>query len=143
MKSKDKYIVIVGCSYFGSSIANSLSEQGSDVLVIDTKAEALDKLSTNFSGFKLQGDATDIDVLEEANLKDADLLVLATHSDNKNIMIAQIAKEIFNVKKIVSRLYNLDKDIIYKGLDIEIIRPAELAMNEFKKVLKNNGSELE
>jgi trk system potassium uptake protein TrkA len=52
-------------------------------------------------------------------------------------MIAEIAREYFNVNKIISRLYNLDKEIVYKGLDIKIIRPAELAINEFKNILQN------
>ena len=47
------------------------------------------------------------------------------------------AKANFNVNKIFSRLFNLDKEIVYKGLDIEIIRPAELAINEFKNILQN------
>ena len=137
MNIRDKYIVIVGCSYFGSNIAASLSEIGNDVIVIDIDEEALDKLPLSYSGFKIKGDATDIEILEEAKLRNADLLLLSTHNDNKNIMIAEIAREYFNVNKIISRLYNLDKEIVYKGLDIEIIRPAELAINEFKNILQN------
>ena len=97
MNIRDKYIVIVGCSYFGSNIAASLSEIGNDVIVIDIDEEALDKLPLSYSGFKIKGDATDIEVLEEAKLRNADLLLLSTHSDNKNIMIAEIAREYFNV----------------------------------------------
>ena len=52
MNIRDKYIVIVGCSYFGSNIAASLSEIGNDVIVIDIDEEALDKLPLSYSGFK-------------------------------------------------------------------------------------------
>lgn len=139
MTIKDKYVVIVGCSDFGNNIATSLSISGNDVIVIDINNEALNNMPPEYGGFKICGNATDIDILKEAKLDDADLLILSTHNDNKNIMIAQIAKEIFNVKKIVSRLYNLKKEIIYKDLDIEIIRPAELVLNEFKRILKSEG----
>ena len=136
---KDKYIVIVGCSDFGNNIATNLSINGNDVIIIDINNDALNNMPEEYGGFKILGDATDIDVLSEAKLQEADLLILSTHNDNKNIMIAQIAKEIFNVNKIISRLYNLEKEIIYKGLDIEIIRPAELVINEFKRILRSEG----
>lgn len=140
MKIKDKYVVVIGCSNFGSHIATSLSEFGNDVVVVDIENKALETLPAEYAGFKILGDATDIGVLKEAKLEEADFLILSTDSDNKNIMIAQIAKEIFNVKKIVSRLYNLEKEVVYKGLDVEIIRPAELVINEFKRILKNEGA---
>lgn len=139
MNIKDKYVVIIGCSDFGNNIASNLSVSGNDVIIIDISSEALSKMPVEFGGFKICGDATDVDILKEAKLQEADLLILSTHNDNKNIMIAQIAKEIFNVKNIISRLYNLDKEVIYKGFDIQIIRPAELVINEFKRILKSEG----
>lgn len=141
MNIKDKDIIIVGCSDFGNNIATKLSISGNNVIMIDINNEALNNMPEEYGGFKICGDATDINIMNEAKLQDADLLILSTHNDNKNIMIAQIAKEIFNVKKIISRLYNLEKEIIYKDLDIDIdiIRPAELVINEFKRILRNEG----
>ena len=57
-------------------------------------------------------------------------------------MIAKIAKEIFNVKKIISILHNLNKEIIYKNLNIGIIKPADLLIREFKKILEEERVDL-
>ena len=70
------------------------------------------------------------------------MLIVSTNNDNKNFMIAKIAKEIFNVKKIISILHNLNKEIIYKNLNIGIIKPADLLIREFKKNLEEERVDL-
>ncbi|WP_042277131.1 potassium channel family protein [[Clostridium] dakarense] len=132
---KNNYIIIAGCSRFGASIASILSAKGEDVVIIDIDKACFRKLSQNYSGFKLQGDATDIDVLMEAGIEKAKTVVAATDDDNTNIMIAQVAKTIFNVDKVVSRLYDIEKEVIYNGSDIKIIYPTKLTIDEFEKLV--------
>ncbi|MCR1823467.1 NAD-binding protein [Terrisporobacter muris] len=76
-----------------------------------------------------------MEVLVEAGIKKADTLVCATNNDNTNIMISEIGKEIFNVENVVSRLYDTEKEIVYKDFDINIIYPTKLTINEFEKLL--------
>ncbi|MBO3444418.1 TrkA family potassium uptake protein [Clostridium sp. CCUG 7971] len=142
---KNNYIIIAGCSRFGASIASILSAKGEDVVIIDIDKACFRKLSQNYSGFKLQGDATDIDVLMEAGIEKAKTIVAATDDDNTNIMIAQIAKIVFKVNKVVSRLYDIEKEVIYNKSDIQTIYPTKLTIDEFEKLVyepskyKNSG----
>lgn len=135
-KSNYNSIIVAGCSRFGANIASTLSAQGKDVMVLDINHTAFRKLSHEYSGFTIVADATDIDELTKAGITKADVVVAATHDDNTNIMIAQIASKIFDVPKVISRLYDTEKEIVFQGFDnIQIIYPSRLSISEFEKQL--------
>ena len=129
------YIIIAGCSRLGSNIASTLSNQGKYVVIIDEDESSFRKLSANYSGFTIVGDAADMDILKEAGIEKADLLLATTNDDNTNIMISTMSKSIFSVPKVVSRIYDVNKEVIYKDFDINTIRPFELSINEFERFL--------
>ena len=133
-----EYIIIVGCSRFGTNIATELSLSGRDVVIIDINENSFRKLSANDSGFKVVGDATDIDTLMEVDIYKATMLIAATNDDDVNIMISLIAKNILNIDTVITRLYDNEKEVVYEGLDIKIIRPTTLTINEFDKLLEIN-----
>lgn len=132
---KMKYIIVVGCSRFGVNIASLFSKQSKYVVIIDNKDDGLKKLSENYSGYSIIGDGTDLSVLIDAGIKKADLVVAATNDDNVNIMISEISSKLFNVAHVVSRLYNVEKEIAYHDLNINIIKPEKLSINEFENIL--------
>ena len=133
-----EYIIIVGCSRFGTNIGTELSLSGRDVVIIDINENSFRKLSANYSGFKVVGDATDIDTLMEVDIYKATMLIAATNDDDVNIMISLIAKNILNIDTVITRLYDNEKEVVYEGLDIKIIRPTTLTINEFDKLLEIN-----
>ncbi|MDU2197917.1 MAG: NAD-binding protein [Peptostreptococcaceae bacterium] len=133
-----EYIIIVGCSRFGTNIATELSLSGRDVVIIDINENSFRKLSANYSGFKVVGYATDIDTLMEVDIYKATMLIAATNDDDVNIMISLIAKNILNIDTVITRLYDNEKEVVYEGLDIKIIRPTTLTINEFDKLLEIN-----
>ena len=133
-----EYIIIVGCSRFGTNIATELSLSGRDVVIIDINENSFRKLSANYSGFKVVGDATDIDTLMEVDIYKATMLIAATNDDDVNIMISLVAKNILNIDTVITRLYDNEKEVVYEGLDIKIIRPTTLTINEFDKLLEIN-----
>lgn len=130
------YVIIVGCGRVGSGLANTLSQEGADVVVLDQDSEAFDKLSTEYSGFKIRGDATEIEVLKEAKLDNADAVVITTDNDNTNSMIAQIAKRLYNIPQVMVRVNDPDKQIIYKDMDVFSISTTKLLVNTFKNKIK-------
>ena len=133
-----EYIIIAGCSRFGTNIATELSLSGRDVVIIDINENSFRKLSANYSGFKVVGDATDIDTLMEVDIYKATMLIAATNDDDVNIMISLIAKNILNIDTVITRLYDNEKEVVYEGHDIKIIRPTTLTINEFDKLLEIN-----
>ncbi|WP_250672957.1 TrkA family potassium uptake protein (plasmid) [Paraclostridium ghonii] len=133
-RKKNNYVIVAGCSRFGVNIATMLSLKGKDVVIIDINENSFRKIPPSYSGYKIQGDATDIEVLKDSGIEKASMIVVATDDDNVNIMIAQIADEIFKVESIVSRLYDTEKEIVYNDLNIKIIRPVKLTIEEFENI---------
>jgi trk system potassium uptake protein TrkA len=125
------YIVIVGCGRVGSHLANQLSHVGHSVVVIDTNEDTFNDLSPDFSGFRVAGDATQRGVLKEAKLNQADVLFATTHWDNVNLMVAQVARKLFNVPHVLARVFDPRREQVYARLGIETICPTSVAAEMF------------
>ena len=129
--SNSLYIVIVGCGRLGSHLANQLSHVGHSVVVIDRDELTFNDLSPDFSGFRVEGDATQMTVLKEAKLKRADVFFATTHEDNVNLMVAQIARKIFNVPHVLARVFDPRRQQVFDRLGIETICPTSVAAEMF------------
>ena len=137
-KKQSSYTVIIGCGRLGANLANTLSEEGENVLILDKEKESFRKLSSSFGGLAVEGNGTELDTLKAADVQRADTVVAVTNNDNVNIMIAQIAKECFSVKKVISRLFDPERECVYQELGIDTICPAVLSANEIDKILNRN-----
>ncbi len=140
-KAKDEYIIIVGCGRLGSHIANIFSKKKKSIVVIDKKEEAFRRLGVDFSGFTIEADATEEDVLLEAKIDKADIVITVTDDDNTNIMVAQIAKKIFNVPKVIARIFDVKMKEFYEELDISILSPTILSANKFIDIVEQEAKE--
>lgn len=134
------YIVIVGCGRLGSYLANQLSRAGFSVVVIDQNGIAFNKLSADFSGFRIEGDATQMVILKEAKLGSADVLIATTQDDNVNLMATQIGREIFHISKVLARVYDPERVDIYNHLGIETICPTSAAAEMFLHAIGNTAA---
>ena len=85
MKKNNLFIVIVGCGRLGYQLADNLSRHNHSVVIVDREESAFNKLSDDFSGFRIEGDASQISVLKQANMHKADVVIAATHEDNRNL----------------------------------------------------------
>lgn len=125
--ARELFIVIAGCGRLGSSLANRLSRDGHDVIVIDPDERAFDHLSAEFSGFRVEGDATELAVLREAKIDRADLVIAATSADNANLMIAQVAAKVFRVPQVLARVEDPKREEVYNALGVGTICPTTTA----------------
>ena len=133
-KNKD-YTIIVGCGRLGASLASRFSEDGGNVLVIDEDKNSFRKLSPNYGGMVIQGDATEISVLKRAEIKNATSVIAVTNHDNTNIMVAQLAKELFHIDNVIARLYDPDRECVYRELEINTICPVVLSTRKVDQLL--------
>lgn len=115
------YIIIVGCGRVGSELANLLQSEGHNVVIIDNDPQSFKRLGSTFNGTTLVGNGFDVELLKEAGIEKADAFCVVTDGDNTNIMAAQIAKKIFNVPKVIARVYDPQRAHIYKHLGLDII----------------------
>lgn len=131
-----RQIVIVGCGRLGGVLANALSGAGHSVVVVDRRESAFDKLNVNFSGFRIIGDVVEHEILKKARLEEADYCFTVTKEDNTNLMIAQVARDVFNVPNVIARVYDPEREAIYKSFGIKTISPIQLTSVMFLKAVE-------
>jgi trk system potassium uptake protein len=122
-KNKMEYIIVIGCGRTGSHLANLLSKTGKSVVVIDKEEESFEKLNEEFSGFTIEADAVEIDVLEQAKIAKADAVIITTNEDSINMMAAQIAKKIYRVPLVIAKVVEPSEIPVYEALEIQTISP--------------------
>jgi len=137
---REKFIVI-GCGRFGGQVATERSEEKFDVIILDEDEKAFRKLQDNFSGFKKVGNATQLDVLKDANIDEALYVLISTNRDNVNILIANICDKIFNVPNIYIRLLDTDKESLIQSDAIKPIYPYKLSLQSFSDQFHNDEDE--
>lgn len=121
--SKSDYIIIVGCGRLGAYLADTLSDADKDVMIIDKEESSFNKLSNSFSGMTMVGDACEMFIRGQCNIKKATAVIAVTNMDNTNIMVAQIAREMYNISKVIARLYDPERECVYQEFDIKTICP--------------------
>ena len=119
-------VVIMGCGRVGAQLAELLEEAGHKVTILDRDAYSFHRLPSSFNGTPLVGDGTDEESLKKAGIEEADAFVAVTQGDNRNVMAAQIAKEVFNVPKVVCRIYDPLREEIYHTLGLDTISPTKV-----------------
>jgi trk system potassium uptake protein len=120
------HIIIGGCGRVGAELADRLSAGEHDVVIIDTREEAFDRIGGSFNGETLVGDITDKDMLIRAGVERADGLVAVTDLDNANLMAVEIAKELFGVRHTVARLFNPDREESYRKMGVHYVSGTRL-----------------
>lgn len=131
-----EYIVIVGCGRLGALLANRLSGLGSSIVVVDRDEAAFGNLSSEFSGFQVAGDAAQLAVLRRAGIERADCLLATTRHDNVNLMVAQVARTVFQVPKVIARVFDPSRQAVYNEFGIETICPTQLSAGIFLEALQ-------
>jgi len=119
-------VVIMGCGRVGAQLAALLDEDGHKVTILDRDTYSFRWLPSAFKGTPLVGDGTDEESLKKAGIEEADAFVAVTQGDNRNVMAAQIAKEVFNVPKVVCRIYDPLREELYHTLGLETISPTKV-----------------
>ena len=130
-------IIIMGCGRVGAQLASLLDADGHDITVIDVDAHSFRRLPPSFGGTALVGDGTDEDMLKRAGVAGADAFVAVTQGDNRNVMAAQIAKNIFNVPRVICRIYDPLRKDVYEALGLEAISPTTVFAQLLRDKLLN------
>ena len=113
------YIIVVGGGKVGYYLAKSLLNEGHEVLIIEKDKRKCDGISAELGGIVQRGDGSDSTVMEEAGMNRADLAIAVTGDDEDNLMISQMAKKKFGVKRTIARINNPKNKHIFKLLGID------------------------
>ena len=101
MKQK---IIICGAGRVGISITEHLSNEGFDITVVDSNVDAIQKATELYNVQGVLGLASHPNVLEDAGINDADMIIAVTQSDEINIAACHIAKSIFSTPTMIIRI---------------------------------------
>ncbi|HEY82693.1 MAG TPA: TrkA family potassium uptake protein [Dehalococcoidia bacterium] len=129
-------VVIMGCGRVGAQLAGLLDADGHEVTILDVDAYSFRRLPSDFKGTALLGNGIDEAVLRRAGIEEADVFVALTQGDNRNVMAAQIAKHIFNVPRVICRIYDPLRQELYDTLGIEAFSPTTIFAHLVKEKIE-------
>lgn len=129
------YVIVVGCGRLGRLLANRLSGEGHQVVVVDRDVDRFGNLSTEFSGFTIEGNAVEPAVLRQAGIEKADCLFATTDKDNVNLMIAQVANKIYGVENVVARVFDPAHAAMFREFQVQTISPTKLSADAFLQLV--------
>ena len=113
--------VIVGCGRVGAAVARRLASEGHTVSVVDEKPSAFERLGDDWPGEMVVGNGLSAATLIRAGIEDADCFAAVTQGDNRNLMAAQLAREIFEVPRVITRVYDPIRAEVYREMGLETI----------------------
>jgi trk system potassium uptake protein TrkA len=130
-------VVIMGCGRLGAQLASLLDSDGHSVTIVDTDAYSFRRLPHTFGGTALVGNGLNEEVLKKAGIEEADAFVAVTQGDNRNVMASQIAKHIFNVPRVICRIYDPLRQELYSTLGVEAFSPTTIFAQILKEKLES------
>ena len=133
-------IMIVGCGKVGQTLAEQLNEEGNNITVVDTRAEAITSLSARLDIMGFVGNGATHTVQEEAGIHKTDLLIAVTGSDELNLLCCLIAKKTRDcqtIARVKNPAYSSEADYLKDELGLAmVINPEHAAAAEIARVLR-------
>lgn len=111
----------MGCGRVGSTLAVNLAQRGHSVAIIDSNPDAFRRLPEDFSGQQVTGIGFDRDALLQAGIDQAAGFAAVSSGDNSNIIAARVVRETFNVRNVVTRIYDSSRAGVYERLGIATV----------------------
>jgi len=114
------YIVIVGAGKVGYFLAKRLCLNKHTVSIVDKDKQLCEEAAKELEALVINGDGCDPHILEEAGVNRAEVVAAVTGDDEDNLIICQLAKEIFKVKRAVGRVNNPDNEHTFSELGVDV-----------------------
>ncbi|MDF2944284.1 MAG: trkA1 [Herbinix sp.] len=111
--------IIVGGGKVGYNLFKTLKERNYEVTLIERDKETCLKIAEDFNTDIICGDGTNLEVLKDAGIEEAEIIAAVTGADEENLVICQIAKLSFDTKKTIARVNNPKNTIMFKKLGID------------------------
>ena len=134
-------ILIVGCTKVGIRIASLLSYHGHDVAVVDKDPDKIKDLGDDFEGLTLAGVPVDEDVLTNAGIKSCDAVAAVTDDDSINIVVSQIAKNIYHVPTVIASIFDPAKENVFKHFGLSAVCPTRLTADALYTAIVDKGED--
>ena len=115
------HLIVLGSGRIGSALAARLDQEGHSVSIVDRDRESFRRLPERFTGRAVLGNGFDRDVLEQAGIRETNAVAAVMYGDNSNIVAARIAKETYEIPRVVARIKDPRRAEIYQRLGIPTV----------------------
>jgi len=139
-------ILILGAGQVGSSVASNLSSESNDITLVDHRPEVLNELRDRLDIQTVVGNAAHPNILEQAGIDDADMLIAVTNSDEVNMTACQVAWALHHTPTKIARIRSseyLKHSELFRGNAIPvdvIISPEEIVTNYIFNIIEYPGA---
>ena len=138
-------IIIAGDGEVGLHLAQELSSENQNITIVDPHEDLLKMVESHTDLMTIAGDSTSIEVLKNANVKKADLLISVLHDERTNLLTAALGKQL-GAKKTIARVNNLEyllpeNEIRFKNMGIDaLVCPEDIVATEIANLLSQSAA---
>ena len=122
------YVIIVGAGRVGLNLSESLIREGISVTIIESDTSISEEVAETSKAMVIHGDATSVQILEDADISDADVFVAATGDDKVNLLAAVLSQNYSNIRKRIVRINDLEHESAFKNVGIDATVSPESAV---------------
>ena len=116
----------MGCGGVGTLVAETLSQVGHDVVVLDSNPESFRRLPEDLKRKAIVGDGTQREDLTTAGIDEAEVFVAVSSSDTANALASQMARYVFQVDKVICRINDPANYAMYTGLGLDAVSATQV-----------------
>lgn len=127
------YVIVVGGGDLGHFLCKQLLDEGHEVLVIEKDARECEHIEEELGDICLCGEASEMAILEKGGINRADMVIAVTGEDEDNLAACQIAKERFNVPRVIAKINVPRNEKIFAKLGIESVVDSVYLVSEHIK----------
>ncbi len=114
------YVIVVGGGKVGYYLTKTLVNEGYEILLIEKNPSKVNTYLDRFGAVVQQGDGCEVRTLEQAGAARADVVIAVTGEDEDNLVICQVAKQRFHVRKTIARVNNPKNEEIFRRLGVDV-----------------------
>lgn len=136
-------ILIIGCGKVGTALVSQLSGEGHNITLVDIDKHSLEKTTNKYDVMGIVGNGSSYSILQEAGVKETDVFIAVTGSDELNILSCLFAKranknmKCHTIARVRNHIYNDECNFLRDDLGISmIINPEEAAAQEIARILR-------
>jgi trk system potassium uptake protein TrkA len=114
------YIIVVGGGKVGYYLTKTLLNEGHEILLIERDLPKVEVYNERFGSVVLGGDGAEASTLAAAGAARADVVIAVTGEDEDNLVVCQMAKQKFHVKRTIARVNNPKNEQLFRLLGVDV-----------------------
>lgn len=135
-------VVLVGGGKLGEAISKLLVKEKHDIVMVEKDEQLAEQLAEKLDALVLHGDGSNRNILKDANIEKAEVVVAVSGDDKTNLMVCEFAKEV-NVPRIIARINDSENEGIFNKIGItNLINTTTTAVLAFKKAMEKPGKQM-